>query len=85
MYFFFVGDRNSSIQEGTPHLSDPVLWWLLQVLSSEPVLQDFTKLGGVQLIAKHLVRCYHSAISNLQPATISQVLLLNKNNLQPES
>ncbi|XP_044731226.1 baculoviral IAP repeat-containing protein 6 [Chrysoperla carnea] len=72
--FLTISDRNATIQNSCGHISDPLVLWLQQILTSELILYEFIKYNGVQLIANHLVQCYKTTISNLQPATISQIM-----------
>ncbi|XP_049817886.1 baculoviral IAP repeat-containing protein 6 isoform X3 [Aethina tumida] len=55
----------------TPNLSEPLLWFILQVLENEEAVKCFFKLGGITVLAKSIVE------SSLSPSTIAKMGMIS--------
>ncbi|XP_038074812.1 baculoviral IAP repeat-containing protein 6-like [Patiria miniata] len=72
---YLGGATGNSQDRGQPScvLSEPLLWFILKVISSEAALQSFHEMGGVQLICRNLVASNRSFIDS-SPSSISAIM-----------
>lgn len=57
----------------TQQLSEPLLWYLLQVLNNEEILKQFVNLGGVRVLAESMVQS-GKTLSPVHHGTVSLVM-----------
>lgn len=54
-------------------LSEPFLWFILQILEIPATVAIFTDIGGIKVLCQNLVRCNRTLV-NMQPGLVSLIM-----------
>lgn len=68
-------NSTSSMKYAMPRLqlSEPFLWFILQILEIPATVAIFTDIGGIKVLCQNLVRCNRQLV-NMQPGLVSLIM-----------